>query len=1374
MSEPLPPDVPPPDTPSAAALPQVRRPLRTFAIVAAVLFALVLLPVAGIVSGLWWSVTHPAGTAWLLQHVPTVKVTGSKGALLGDFEAERVEFDARPAGMHLVASGVAWRGLVPSTVGTWRQWRVVFEDLSATRIDFTPAPSDPAKPLTAPTDLSLPLELEVKSLRVGAFHMPALGDKPVRDISARLHLGADGGTLHRLDALSADWDRLHAGGSARIGARAPLPLNAEITLAQAATAENRAAWNAQATLAGPLESPALKATLRAQARPDAKAQSLDAQATLRPFAPWPLGDLALKARSLDLAAFSSSAPTTALNIDAVAQTQGLKQPVIVTVTLANAAAGRWNETRLPLRTLKLDLRGRPDDTGTLELHTIDAELGTAQQSAGTVKGSGRWTKPRWSLDAVLAAVQPSLLDSRAPAMQFSGPVVAVGLGFGEATLDAATLDLKTTLDGRLADKGPARAVRLAVDATLGARAVTLRSAEASAAGARATLAGTATRAANDAPWRVAGQTALVEFDPAPWWPGADDTPWRRGPHKLNATGTFDLTLPRESGNKPLAEQLAMLRGQADLKIARSVFAGVPVEGTVKLASQANGPVVAALQLNAAGNTLQADGQLSATGNGSADAWNVTVAAAALDRLAPLWRLAQGTTKADQTGDGAPTGSLNASAELKGRWPAITTQGRLDASALRVAGVSVQKAEVRWQMGTALTDPVDAQATLAQAAYRGVSLETLTLELKGTGRAHRLDARAESKSLPPAWTDSLQGPLPAVAAASASMPAPAAPAPTAATRSVASLQAQGGLVEAAGAPMAGWRGTLAQLELRGNAANAAPWVRTRDLGIDVQWAGDARATVQPGRAELLGAGLRWSRINWQAAQGGTPALLDVDAELEPVAVAPLLVRLQPDFGWGGDLAVGGHIKVKSAPTFSADVVLERARGDLTVTDETARQALELTDLRLALSAENGVWNFTQALAGKTLGQVAGAVVVRTTPQTTWPARDTPIQGVLELQVANLGTWGTWVPAGWRLGGALRTSATIGGRFGAPEYTGAMRGTGLSVRNFLQGVNVTEGDVSIALQGDTARIERFTAKAGSGSVALTGDASLGESPRAQLKLVADKFQLLGRVDRRIVTSGSAQVTLDKTNVVFDGQFGIDEGLIDFTRSDAPSLADDVEVVRAQPAETAAATPRAASTTPARTVALTLRVNLGDKLRLRGRGIDTGLRGELRMAVPNGRLTINGNVTTADGTYAAYGQKLSIDRGLIAFSGVAENPRLDIEATRPNLDTRVGVLITGTAQNPRIRLFSEPEVSDIDKLSWLVLGRASDGLGRADSALLQQAAVALLSGEGEGLTDQFTRAIGLDACRCGRPTAMCARPSSASASSFRGAGTWATNAG
>jgi len=247
---------------------------------------------------------------------------------------------------------------------------------------------------------------------------------------------------------------------------------------------------------------------------------------------------------------------------------------------------------------------------------------------------------------------------------------------------------------------------------------------------------------------------------------------------------------------------------------------------------------------------------------------------------------------------------------------------------------------------------------------------------------------------------------------------------------------------------------------------------------------------------------------------------------------------------------------------------------------------------------------------------------------------------------------------------------------------------------------------------------------------------------LQVSADKFQLLGRVDRRIVASGQGRLQLDAKALAFDGQFGVDEGLIDFTHSDAPALSNDVEVVRAKgvpgPADAASAAP---VSNPKREVTLDLRVALGDKLRLRGRGIDTGLSGDLRITSPGGRLAVNGSVRASDGTYAAYGQKLSIDRGLITFNGSIENPRLDIEATRPNLDVRVGVAVSGSATNPRVRLFSEPEMSEIDKLSWLVMGRASDGLGRTDTALMQRAALALLAGEGGGFTDQFTKALGLD---------------------------------
>jgi translocation and assembly module TamB len=134
-------------------------------------------------------------------------------------------------------------------------------------------------------------------------------------------------------------------------------------------------------------------------------------------------------------------------------------------------------------------------------------------------------------------------------------------------------------------------------------------------------------------------------------------------------------------------------------------------------------------------------------------------------------------------------------------------------------------------------------------------------------------------------------------------------------------------------------------------------------------------------------------------------------------------------------------------------------------------------------------------------------------------------------------------------------------------------------------------------------------------------------------------------------------------------------------------------------------------------------------------------VRITNPGGRLAVRGAIESVGGTYAAYGQKLELEHGVITFSGPPDNPWLDISAVRPNMDIRVGVLVSGPLQGLRVRLFSDPEMGETDKLSWLVLGRASDGLGRNDTAVLQRAAVALLAGEGEAPTDAFMKRLGID---------------------------------
>lgn len=77
-----------------------------------------------------------------------------------------------------------------------------------------------------------------------------------------------------------------------------------------------------------------------------------------------------------------------------------------------------------------------------------------------------------------------------------------------------------------------------------------------------------------------------------------------------------------------------------------------------------------------------------------------------------------------------------------------------------------------------------------------------------------------------------------------------------------------------------------------------------------------------------------------------------------------------------------------------------------------------------------------------------------------------------------------------------------------------------------------------------------------------------------------------------------------------------------------------------------------------------------------------------------------------------------------------------------------VTGTALSPRIRLYSDPALSDADTLAWLVLGRAA-AAGAAESAVLQQALVAVVGGGIPSPTGALARLFGLDEVSVGGAT-------------------------
>ncbi|WP_232059172.1 translocation/assembly module TamB domain-containing protein [Kineobactrum salinum] len=158
--------------------------------------------------------------------------------------------------------------------------------------------------------------------------------------------------------------------------------------------------------------------------------------------------------------------------------------------------------------------------------------------------------------------------------------------------------------------------------------------------------------------------------------------------------------------------------------------------------------------------------------------------------------------------------------------------------------------------------------------------------------------------------------------------------------------------------------------------------------------------------------------------------------------------------------------------------------------------------------------------------------------------------------------------------------------------------------------------------------------------------------------------------------------------------------------------------------------------------LRVRIRDRFRVQGKDLEVTVGGDLTLEQAPGRpLQIFGNLNVIGGEFRAYGQRLQVKQGRISFTGLPENPELDLRAERdiPADDVTAGVVVTGTLEEPRLRVYSEPAMSQTEALSYLVRGRGLDSGAGADGT-----AMALSMGTGlvnqSAVVEELNRLPGL----------------------------------
>ncbi|MFT4584632.1 MAG: translocation and assembly module TamB [Gammaproteobacteria bacterium] len=155
------------------------------------------------------------------------------------------------------------------------------------------------------------------------------------------------------------------------------------------------------------------------------------------------------------------------------------------------------------------------------------------------------------------------------------------------------------------------------------------------------------------------------------------------------------------------------------------------------------------------------------------------------------------------------------------------------------------------------------------------------------------------------------------------------------------------------------------------------------------------------------------------------------------------------------------------------------------------------------------------------------------------------------------------------------------------------------------------------------------------------------------------------------------------------------------------------------------------------------LGDAISINGFGLSSKLSGNLKWTKRRGSTLgrADGTILIDEGAFDAYGQNLQIKTGHIQFVGPIDNPRLALQALRPDIPIKAGVNVSGTVRKPKISLFSQPVLSDGNILSYIVTGHGLGEAAASDAGLLTQAALSLGAEESAAVTNQIRNAFGID---------------------------------
>ena len=1189
------------------------------------------------------------------------------------------------------------------------------------------APSAPLQALILPMPVSLPWSVDRFTLEGNAAltlggakglyrYGPVLVEgTPALPDTDSAHTGT---STHQLvlDALEFAGGRYRA--QLTLGGAAPMPLaldlqgELETTVPGADTTRSTPAITLQATATarGTLggTDALLDITAQVQSAPGTTAETstapaLEAVARVMPWATQPLLSANATTQALDLAMLWPQAPSTSLSGSLKAEPDG--DTWRARLGLSNANSGPADQQRLPLERLQVDLTqaGTHWTVERLEAQLAGGQLeGSAQADIATDASTTQVTNWQGALQA--SNIQPSLLWSELAGGALGGEFSARAVDGNARAVDLQARVQPATSQPRSNASKDSQALN------------ELRLEELRLQGRWTPTAGTPTQGVLDlqtARLAMAGATLNTQ--------GQLDTA------ALTYTGQFDAQLPGASAQWKGALAHAQGNGAAAVQLSDATRAlawlrglqTLPVVGPPLKAFLDTQPGLAAT--GSARLEAQWQGGLGALGYPAPASTPNTTTPVPAPRVQASLQVPRLQVQTDDTGS-----ATFSDLRLKAQGNLSDLQLDLDGTATRApwranlqSSGQLTQSNGAWQNGllalSRLQLRVDQpeQATAA-SSWTLQTAQPIRLQWESDAQGFALNAGAGQLQVRPDNAVERNGTATATA-------------PTLAWESLVwragALQTKG---QVRGLPLS-WVDSLSAVD-----ASGQPPLRAAGLGGDLVFDGQWDVLLPSDPAQPL-------RLNASLQRTSGDLLLLSD---RAVAMAGAARASATSTSTNGQATVTIPLN-GSGTSQSVSAGVREASINVSVQGRTVQARLRWDSAQLGEASAD----LSTQLAAPT---AVSAPAIEDALERWWPA-NAPVSGTASARLPQVGVWSALAPPGWRVRGTLAADATLSGTRGAPEWRGNLQADDLAVRSVVDGFFFSGGQLRATLAGERVTIERFSlngprgAERG-GTLTATGTAewrrvegSALRQPFINLTVTTDRLRVASRADRRLTISGEVTAALAGPQLQLRGRLKADSALFVLPDESTPSLSSDV-IVRTT--RTLEVQPTLAERVKADVL---VDLDLGEEFMVRGQGLETRLAGALNVRStpdrPEPRIT--GEVRTVSGTYRAYGQQLNIETGALRFTGPYDNPSLDILAERKLPEAtgqRVGVQITGSAQVPRVRLFSDPELPDSEKLAWLVLGRPATAAG-AQVFVLQQAARALLTGNQDMADSELAKTFGLD---------------------------------